>query len=178
MRVLRALPHFDCRLRGDWACTPNRHLLIAPGAACTFGRGPPSNASLSFVSPLDRRVSCSSGWNGTSQIDVQRLFQIARADAAVPRRGPSCDRGFNPRRQKSCGAASAMIDAKSYFKGFARVQATGINQTIPRRANVSHLTRSNTTGTDFYICGSAAMVADCRGLLARAGATRVLTETD
>ncbi len=32
------------------------------------------------------------------------------------------------------------------------------------------------SGTDFYVCGSAAMVADCRDLLARAGAVRVLTE--
>jgi len=32
------------------------------------------------------------------------------------------------------------------------------------------------TGTDFYVCGSAAMVADCRDQLARAGAVKVLTE--
>ena len=32
------------------------------------------------------------------------------------------------------------------------------------------------TKTDFYVCGSAAMVDDCRDLLARAGAVRVLTE--
>lgn len=31
-------------------------------------------------------------------------------------------------------------------------------------------------GTDFYICGSAAMVADCRTILERAGAPRILTE--
>jgi len=30
--------------------------------------------------------------------------------------------------------------------------------------------------TDFYICGSAAMVADCRAILERAGAKRILTE--
>jgi len=30
--------------------------------------------------------------------------------------------------------------------------------------------------TDFYICGSAAMVADCRAILERAGARRILTE--
>jgi phytoene dehydrogenase-like protein/ferredoxin-NADP reductase len=30
--------------------------------------------------------------------------------------------------------------------------------------------------TDFYLCGSAAMVADCHATLARAGATRILTE--
>jgi phytoene dehydrogenase-like protein/ferredoxin-NADP reductase len=30
--------------------------------------------------------------------------------------------------------------------------------------------------TDFYVCGSAAMVADCRAILAAAGARRVLTE--
>lgn len=30
--------------------------------------------------------------------------------------------------------------------------------------------------TDFYVCGSAAMVADCRAVLAAAGARRVLTE--
>ena len=30
--------------------------------------------------------------------------------------------------------------------------------------------------TDFYVCGSAAMVADCRAILQSAGAPRVLTE--
>ena len=30
--------------------------------------------------------------------------------------------------------------------------------------------------TDFYVCGSAAMVSDCRAILRRAGAPRVLTE--
>jgi phytoene dehydrogenase-like protein/ferredoxin-NADP reductase len=30
--------------------------------------------------------------------------------------------------------------------------------------------------TDFYVCGSAAMVTDCRTILQRAGATRILTE--
>ena len=30
--------------------------------------------------------------------------------------------------------------------------------------------------TDFYVCGSAAMVADCRTILERAGALRILTE--
>jgi phytoene dehydrogenase-like protein/ferredoxin-NADP reductase len=30
--------------------------------------------------------------------------------------------------------------------------------------------------TDFYVCGSAAMVADCRAILERAGAKRILTE--
>jgi phytoene dehydrogenase-like protein/NAD(P)H-flavin reductase len=30
--------------------------------------------------------------------------------------------------------------------------------------------------TDFYVCGSAAMVADCRAILGRAGAKRILTE--
>ena len=30
--------------------------------------------------------------------------------------------------------------------------------------------------TDFYVCGSAAMVADCRAILQRAGAHQVLTE--
>jgi NAD(P)H-flavin reductase len=30
--------------------------------------------------------------------------------------------------------------------------------------------------TDFYVCGSAAMVADCRMLLESAGALRILTE--
>ena len=30
--------------------------------------------------------------------------------------------------------------------------------------------------TDFYICGSAAMVADCRAILERAGAQRISTE--
>jgi phytoene dehydrogenase-like protein/NAD(P)H-flavin reductase len=30
--------------------------------------------------------------------------------------------------------------------------------------------------TDFYVCGSAAMVADCRAILKRAGAKRILTE--
>jgi ferredoxin-NADP reductase len=30
--------------------------------------------------------------------------------------------------------------------------------------------------TDFYLCGSAAMTSDCRSILARAGATRVLAE--
>jgi phytoene dehydrogenase-like protein/ferredoxin-NADP reductase len=30
--------------------------------------------------------------------------------------------------------------------------------------------------TDFYLCGSAAMVADCRAILQRAGATQILTE--
>ena len=30
--------------------------------------------------------------------------------------------------------------------------------------------------TDFYICGSAAMVADCTMILERAGASRILTE--
>ena len=30
--------------------------------------------------------------------------------------------------------------------------------------------------TDFYVCGSAAMVADCRTILERAGAPRILTE--
>jgi all-trans-retinol 13,14-reductase len=32
------------------------------------------------------------------------------------------------------------------------------------------------TKTDFYLCGSAAMVADCRDLLTRAGAVRILME--
>jgi all-trans-retinol 13,14-reductase len=31
-------------------------------------------------------------------------------------------------------------------------------------------------GTEFYVCGSAAMVADCRTILERAGALRILTE--
>jgi all-trans-retinol 13,14-reductase len=30
--------------------------------------------------------------------------------------------------------------------------------------------------TDFYVCGSAAMVADCTALLQAAGAVRILTE--
>ena len=30
--------------------------------------------------------------------------------------------------------------------------------------------------TEFYVCGSAAMVADCRTILERAGALRILTE--
>jgi all-trans-retinol 13,14-reductase len=34
----------------------------------------------------------------------------------------------------------------------------------------------NPATTDFYVCGSAAMVADCTMLLQRAGAQQILTE--
>ena len=72
-----------------------------------------------------------------------------------PARSPRC------RRARS-SAPAATSAADGVFHG-------RVTQALARLA-------FEPAATDFYVCGSAAMVADCRAILERAGAKRILTE--
>jgi phytoene dehydrogenase-like protein/ferredoxin-NADP reductase len=93
-------------------------------------------------------------------------------------------------------AASGGLDAAELYFGcrFAKEDLTRMLAPLPRATvcvsrdaaaeSVLHgrVTQAlaglafDPAATDFYLCGSAAMVADCRAILARAGATQILTE--